>query len=77
MTAAAGGRPGSGRRPGEDRVGARLLGEPVPPDSAGPWAEATRLVLGDAGVDVPLDAVAVRSYADKPQPRFNGWLGPR
>jgi DNA polymerase-1 len=28
--------------------------------------EATGLVLGDVGVRVPLDAVAVRSYADKP-----------
>lgn len=28
--------------------------------------EATRLVLGDVGVRVPLQAVAVRSYADKP-----------
>lgn len=28
--------------------------------------EATRLVLGDVGVHVPLDAVAVTSYADKP-----------
>jgi DNA polymerase I len=29
-------------------------------------AEATRLVLGDTGVRIPLQAVAVRSYADKP-----------
>jgi DNA polymerase-1 len=29
-------------------------------------AEATRLVLGDTGVHIPLDAVAVTSYADKP-----------
>jgi DNA polymerase-1 len=29
-------------------------------------AEATRLVLGDTGVHVPLHAVAVASYADKP-----------
>jgi DNA polymerase-1 len=29
-------------------------------------AMATRLVLGDVGVRVPLDAAAVRSYADKP-----------
>jgi len=29
-------------------------------------AEATRLVLGDADVHVPLDAAVVRSYADKP-----------
>jgi hypothetical protein len=28
-------------------------------------AEATRLVLGDVGVHVPLDARAVRSYADR------------
>ncbi|MFZ0161922.1 MAG: hypothetical protein WAL50_23070, partial [Kineosporiaceae bacterium] len=28
--------------------------------------EATRLVLGDTGVHIPLDAVAVTSYADKP-----------
>jgi DNA polymerase I len=31
-------------------------------------AEATRLVLGDVGVRVPLDAAAVRSYADKRAP---------
>jgi DNA polymerase-1 len=29
-------------------------------------AEATRLVLGDVGVHVPLDARAVTSYAEKP-----------
>lgn len=29
-------------------------------------ADATRLVLGDVGVHVPLQAVAVQSYADKP-----------
>jgi len=29
-------------------------------------AEATRLVLGDTGVQVPMEAVAVASYADKP-----------
>jgi DNA polymerase-1 len=29
-------------------------------------AEATRLVLGEVGVNVPLNAVAVDSYADKP-----------
>jgi DNA polymerase-1 len=29
-------------------------------------AEATRLVLGEVGVYVPMQAVAVRSYADKP-----------
>jgi DNA polymerase-1 len=29
-------------------------------------AEATRLVLGEAGVRIPLDAVVVTSYADKP-----------
>jgi DNA polymerase-1 len=32
---------------------------------AGAGAEATRLVLGDVGVHVPLDARAVHSYADR------------
>jgi len=29
-------------------------------------AEATRMVLGEAGVRIPLDAAVVTSYADKP-----------
>ncbi|HEY6797843.1 MAG TPA: bifunctional 3'-5' exonuclease/DNA polymerase [Kineosporiaceae bacterium] len=41
------------------------LAEAVVTAIHGAGAEATRLVLGDVGVQVPLDAAAVRSYADK------------
>ena len=42
------------------------LAEPVVAAVTRAGAEATRLVLGDVGVHVPLDAAVVRSYADKP-----------
>jgi DNA polymerase-1 len=41
------------------------LGEAVVAAIGDAGAEATRLVLGDAGVRVPLEAAVVRSYADK------------